>query len=173
MTPVFLGLGSNIARERNLALGLDALQALFGELVLSPVYDSPAVGFDGDPFLNLVVKVQTRLALGDMAGRLRELEFAFGRPRNAKRYSARQLDIDVLTYGDLVGTHEGIELPRDEILEQAFVLRPLAELAPDAIHPGCGKSYAQLWQAFDASGTGLSVVDFRWDARAVNASATR
>jgi len=162
MTPVFLGLGSNVERERNLFLGLEALQKMFGELTLSPVYDSVAVGFDGDPFLNLVVAVQTELELIEMAQRLRQIETDFGRPPNAQRYSARHLDIDVLTFGDAVGVYSGIVLPREEILEQAFVLRPLAELAPNALHPARRVSYAQLWESFEENAGQLTEVEFRW-----------
>lgn len=166
MTPVFLGLGSNIEPERNLPLGLDALQQLFGDLVLSPVYESVAVGFEGDPFLNLVVQLQTGLSLADMARQLRQIETDFGRPANAPRYSSRHLDIDVLTFGDLVGPHAGMVLPRDEVLTQAFVLRPLAELAPDAVHPEVGVRYAELWQRFDGATVDLARVDLEWHPHA-------
>jgi 2-amino-4-hydroxy-6-hydroxymethyldihydropteridine diphosphokinase len=165
VTRVFLGLGSNIERERYLVAGLDALQTLFGALELSPVYDSAAIGFDGQPFLNMVVAVETRLPLADMATRLRAIETEHGRPLNATRFSARQLDIDILTYGDLVGEHHGISLPRGEILENAFVLRPLAELAPAHRHPATGSSYAELWRAFRQDSQALKRVDFAWRGR--------
>ena len=123
MPRVYLGVGSNIERERYITAGLDALEVLFGTLALSPVYDSAAIGFQGQPFLNLVAGVDTELAVGDMAGRLRHIEYEHGRQPNATRFSARQLDIDILTYGDATGVIDGVELPRGEILENAFVLR--------------------------------------------------
>jgi 2-amino-4-hydroxy-6-hydroxymethyldihydropteridine diphosphokinase len=165
MAGVFLGVGSNIERERYIVAGLDALAGLFGELALSPVYDSAAVGFHGQPFLNLVVGIDTALSPGELAARLRHIELEHGRPLNATRFSARQLDIDILTYGQLTGTVEGVELPRPEILYNAFVLRPLAELAGEQVHPAVGKTYGQLWQAFDRDAQPLTRVDFQWRGR--------
>lgn len=168
MTPVFLGLGSNIERERYLQAGLDALQQLFGELALSSVYDSTAIGFNGQAFLNMVVGVETDLPLAEMAQQLRAIETAHGRPANATRYSSRQLDIDILTYGNRVGRHHGIELPRDEIVENAFVLRPLAELAPDVLHPQLRVSYAALWREYNQQSQRLQRVDFSWCGRQIS-----
>lgn len=167
MAQVFLGLGSNIERERYMSAGLDALHGLFGELALSPVYDSPAIGFQGQPFLNMVVAVDTGLSVAELAARLRHIEVEHGRPDNATRFSPRQLDIDILTYEDLVGNVDGVELPRGEILENAFVLRPLADLAPDAIHPVEMRTYAQLWADYDASSQPLERVPFTWRGRSI------
>ena len=167
MTRVYLGVGSNIERERYITAGLDALEGLFGPLALSPVYDSAAIGFEGQPFLNLVAGVDTALDVGDLARRLRHLEFEHGRPPNASRFSARQLDIDILTYGDASGLIEGVELPRGEILENAFVLCPLADLAPDDIHPVAGRTYRELWQDYDKSSQALVRVEFEWRGRMI------
>lgn len=168
MTRVYLSLGSNIERERYLVAGLDALSSLFGELSLSPVYDSPALGFDGQPFLNMVVALETTLPLRQLAARLRHIETEHGRPANAVRFSSRQLDIDILTYGDSTGLIDGVSVPRGEILENAFVLRPLAELAPQQRHPVLGRTYRELWQAFDQRSQPLARVDFSWRGRTVS-----
>jgi 2-amino-4-hydroxy-6-hydroxymethyldihydropteridine diphosphokinase len=167
MPRVYLGVGSNIERERYITAGLDALQDLFGELTLSPVYDSAAIGFDGQPFLNLVAGVDTDLGVGDMARRLRHIEFEHGRLPDASRFSARQLDIDILTYGDATGVVEGVELPRGEILENAFVLRPLADLAPDDCHPVEGRTYRELWRDYDQASQALARVEFSWRGRVI------
>jgi 2-amino-4-hydroxy-6-hydroxymethyldihydropteridine diphosphokinase len=135
---------------------------------LSSVYDSAAIGFDGQPFLNMAVAVDTDIALPDLAAHLRHIEVEYGRPANATRFSARQLDIDILTYGDQVGVTGGVELPRGEILYNAFVLCPLAELAPEAVHPVEGKSYSELWEAFDRASQSLRRVDFEWRGRAIS-----
>lgn len=177
MPRVYLGVGSNIERERYMVAGLDALYGLFGELELSSVYDSAAIGFDGQPFLNLVAGVDTRLELAELARTLRHIEVEHGRPEHALRFSARQLDIDILTYGDAVGTIAGVELPRGEILENAFVLCPLAELAPAAVHPEEGESYSALWGTFqrrlEAEPEGMQAqrlrkVDFQWRGRSIS-----
>jgi 2-amino-4-hydroxy-6-hydroxymethyldihydropteridine diphosphokinase len=167
MARVLLGVGSNIERERYITAGLDALQVLFGDLDLSSVYDSPAIGFEGQPFLNLVVAADTDLGVGELARQLRHIEVEHGRPANATRFSPRQLDIDILTYDDLVGVVEGVELPRGEILENAFVLCPLAELVPDGVHPVVGESYARLWLDYEKARQPLGKVDFVWRGRAV------
>ena len=168
MATVYLGLGSNIERERYLVAGLDALQGLFGELVLSSVYDSDAIGFDGQPFLNMAARATTDLSVGELHRTLRHIEFEHGRPANATRNSARQLDIDILTYDTLIGVIEGVELPRGEILENAFVLQPLAELAPEVMHPVEGKTFAALWQAYDRDSQGLVRTDFQWRGRFIS-----
>ena len=162
---VFLGIGSNIERERYITAGLDALHGLFHDLVLSSVYHSAAIGFSGQPFLNMVAQVDTELALAELAARLRHIEVEHGRTANATRFSARHLDIDILTYDDTVGTHSGVKLPRDEILENAFVLCPLAELAPDTLHPVVKRTYLSLWQVYDKASQPLSRVAFSWRGR--------
>ncbi|MBT4520880.1 MAG: 2-amino-4-hydroxy-6-hydroxymethyldihydropteridine diphosphokinase [Halieaceae bacterium] len=165
MAQVFLGVGSNIEREHYIGAGLDALQHLFGEFSHSSVYDSAAIGFDGQPFLNLVVGVETHLEIGELARQLRQVEFEHGRLENASRFSSRRLDIDVLTYDDRVGEEAGITLPRAEILQNAFVLQPLAELAPAHLHPVVGQSYGELWRGFDKSKQQLQRIEFCWRGR--------
>jgi 2-amino-4-hydroxy-6-hydroxymethyldihydropteridine diphosphokinase len=167
MATVFLGVGSNIERERYIVAGLDALQGLFGKLALSSVYDSVAIGFDGQPFLNLVVQAETNLGVGELAQQLRHIEVEHGRPAHATRFSPRQLDIDILTYDDQVGVIEGVELPRGEILENAFVLCPLAELVPQVLHPVVGQSYSELWKGYDHAGQSLVRIAFEWRGRSI------
>jgi 2-amino-4-hydroxy-6-hydroxymethyldihydropteridine diphosphokinase len=172
MAKLYLGLGSNIERERYICAGLDALERLFVHLELSPVYDSAAIGFDGQAFLNMVVGASTELPLADVAKQLRAIEYEHGRPQNATRFSARQLDIDILTYDNLVGTIDGVELPRAEIVQNAFVLQPLAELAPKVLHPEQGVSYETLWANYDQGSQQLRRVDFEWHGRPVGTAAT-
>ena len=169
MARVFLGIGSNIERERYIVAGLDAIQRLFGDFSHSSVYDGVAIGFDGQPFLNLVVGIQTDLEVAELARQLRAIELEHGRALNATRFSARQLDIDILTYDDRVGNIDGVQLPREEILENAFVLQPLAEMAPSQCHPVNGKAYAELWAEFDQASQQLKCVDFEWWGRVFHA----
>lgn len=163
-TPVFLSLGSNIDREHNIRSGLDRLADQFGQVQLSPVYESVAVGFDGAPFLNLVVRIETALPPGVLADLLHDIEAEHGRVRGDKKYASRTLDIDILTYGELTGEVDGMVLPRDEILKHAFVLQPLADLVPQERHPVLGETYRELLSRTDFSAQGLWQVPFRWPA---------
>ncbi|BFM13313.1 2-amino-4-hydroxy-6-hydroxymethyldihydropteridine diphosphokinase [Simiduia litorea] len=164
MTDIFLGLGSNTGKHKNLCAGLDALTEALGELTLSSVYESLPVGFDGRNFYNLVVAAKTELALADLSRLLKQIEDANGRLRDGPKFSPRTLDIDILTYGEAAGNFGDIELPRDEILFNAFVLKPLAEIAPDALLPGSKANYATLWQNYTSSQQ-LWPVSFIWQGR--------
>lgn len=155
---VYLGLGSNIDRHRHLARGLELLQKQLGHLEISPLFESEAVGFQGDPFFNLVVGIETDMPLDALISLLREIEAQNGRVRSAKKFSARTLDIDILTYANLTGLHHGIVLPRPEILKAAFVLYPLALLAPEQVLPGTTRSYQSLWEDFDKHSQQLTLL---------------
>lgn len=160
MPRVFVSIGSNLDRERHVRTAVAALDSRFANLRLSGVYETEAVGFDGDPFFNLVAGFETDLDLEALVGVLREIEVLTGRVRTEKRYGPRTMDIDVLTYGDTICEGEPAEVPRSEITRQAYVLHPLAEIAPDAMHPVLGESYASLDQRLGLSRAGMRRVDF-------------
>ncbi len=145
LTPILLGLGSNIERETHLIAGLEALSGFLRELHCSPVFESQAVGIKSGPFFNLVVAAQTDLPLIELDRRLKFIEADNG--RYAPERKGLPLDIDVLMYGEQVGNFDGLVLPRAEILKNAFVLWPLALLAPEQLHPGVNQSFAALWRA--------------------------
>ena len=166
-TPVLVGIGSNQNREACLQAALDALADWFGELALSPVYESQAVGFDGSPFLNMVAGFNTAMPLAELSRRFKQLEADHGRLRGSARFAAQTLDIDILTYGDQVGVFCGVELPRAEILVNAFVLKPLADVAGSRLHPQRGQSYQDLWQLHRA-GPPLHRVNFSWRDRVIS-----
>ena len=167
MLQIYLSLGSNIQPHKNICAALDALQETFGELDISSVYESEAVGFKGHNFLNLVVGINTDQSIADISKRLKQIEDSNGRDRSAPRFSARSLDIDILTVDDLVGHYEGVDLPRDEVLKNAFVLPPLAQIAQDKSHPVTGKSYGQHWQEFDKTSQKLWPIEFLWDKKSL------
>ena len=152
---VWVSIGSNIDREHNICASIAALREHFGRLKCSPVYETPAEGFAGDPFLNLVAGFATELAPEQLHEALRDIELAHGRVRGAEKFSSRTLDIDALTYGEQVTSDGGKALPRDEILKYAFVLKPLADVAGDERHPQLQRSYAELWRDFAGSRAGL------------------
>jgi 2-amino-4-hydroxy-6-hydroxymethyldihydropteridine diphosphokinase len=157
---VYISLGSNIDREANTRAGIQALRAQYGELVLSSVYESDAVGFEGSSFYNMVIALQTADDVHQVASDLRQIEDRHGRDRTGPRFSSRTLDLDLLLYDDRVIDEPGLQIPRDEILKRAFVLWPLAEVAPDLKHPQVGKTYAQLWLVFDKSQEQLKPIVF-------------
>jgi 2-amino-4-hydroxy-6-hydroxymethyldihydropteridine diphosphokinase len=125
------------------------------------LFESEAIGFDGSPFYNMVIGVSSPLSLEQVAKTLREIEYANGRSLNAKKFSPRTLDLDLLLYDQQV-TEQPVQLPRDEISKNAFVLWPLAEIAGELIDPVLKQSYRQLWQNFDKSSQQLRVKPHRW-----------
>ena len=150
MTRVWLSLGSNLEPQTNLRAALRELRARFGELIVSPAYRFPAVGFDGPDFLNLAVGIDTDLSAGMLNDWLHALEDRHGRKRDVPRFSSRTLDVDIVLFGDQVLKGPGnLEVPRSE-LKHAFVLKPLADIAPDVVHPVLGKTIGQLWREFPA-----------------------
>jgi 2-amino-4-hydroxy-6-hydroxymethyldihydropteridine diphosphokinase len=151
MVDVFLSLGSNVDREKHIPEVLAELDALFGPLTVSSVYESEAVGFVGDPFYNLAVKFRSDLPAGEIARRLREIEMAHGRAAESRKFEPRTLDIDLVFYGEEIVAEGRLRLPRDEAARFAFMLEPLAEIAPGFRHPVLGLSLARLWEGFDKS----------------------
>lgn len=149
MLEVFLGVGSNVDRERSIAAGLRALSEHFGALTVSSVYESDPVGFAGDPFFNLVVGFRTVAPVWELADQLAAIEREAGRTRGDEKFAARTLDLDLLLYGDAVLNHGSLRIPREDITRYAFVLEPLHELAPQRRHPVLGHTFAALWEAFD------------------------
>lgn len=148
MTRAWLSLGSNLEPEKNLHAALVELRARFGEIVASPAYRFPAVGFDGPDFINLVAGLDTDLSAGVLNEWLHALEDRHGRRRDVPRFSSRTLDVDIVLFGDRVVKGPGnLEIPRAE-LKYAFVLKPLADIAPNAMHPVSGKTIGELWREF-------------------------
>lgn len=146
MAKAWLSLGSNQQPEANLRAAANALRQRFGEVKFSPVYRTVAVGFDGPDFLNAAAELNTELQPEALDAWLHALEDAQGRRRDVARFSSRTLDIDLLLYDDRVLSGPGnLRLPRPELVEQAFVLRPMLDLAPQLRHPLLGKTLQQLW----------------------------
>ncbi len=163
MPRIYVSIGSNVERERNIRAAVRALRQGFGAVATSPVYESAAEGFDGEDFYNLVAAFDSRLSLEQVCARLTAIETAQGRIRSGPRFGPRTLDLDVLLYGDLVRHDDHFDIPRRDITAYAHVLRPLAELAPDLRHPETGDRLADLWRRFRGKNT-LRPVPFAWDA---------
>lgn len=154
MTEVFVGIGSNVEPEKHVRMAAQMLRAHFGDVRLSPVYRNPAMGFEGDDFLNLVATFDSDLGVPELKAALDEIELRCGRERGAARFSPRTLDLDLLLYGERVD--EAHKLPRKEILKYSFVLKPLAELAGGHRHPETGLTYREHWEKFAGEKAGLT-----------------
>lgn len=148
MSRVYVGIGSNINRELNIREAIRELKNKFGDLVISTVYESPAYGFKGDNFYNLVVGFDTGLSVEELIRTLHAIEYKFGRQHKQEHFTSRMLDLDLLLYNDLVRHDEECDLPRDDIEKYAFALCPLAEIAGDYQHPETGKRLADMWEEF-------------------------
>ena len=149
MPEVFVAAGSNIRPRAQLRGAIAALTAAWPELRVSRAYANAAAGFVGDDFINLVVAFETEEPLEQVLARLKEIEKASGREPGAAKWAARTLDLDLLLYGDLVGRFPGARLPRADLAERAYVLGPLAELAPHRKHSVLGETFGALWKRFD------------------------
>ncbi|QIZ77755.1 2-amino-4-hydroxy-6-hydroxymethyldihydropteridine diphosphokinase [Ferrimonas lipolytica] len=161
MTRIFISLGSNIDAHRHISNGLNDLTATLDNVVISTVYESEAVGFEGDNFLNLVAQADTNLPIAEVVALFKRIEQAHGRILGAKKFAPRTLDLDLLLYGD-VCVKEPVELPRAEIFHNAFVLLPLQELWPEGVIPGSSKNLQQLWQQYPQHSQKLWPIAFAW-----------
>jgi 2-amino-4-hydroxy-6-hydroxymethyldihydropteridine diphosphokinase len=143
MPEVYVGCGSNIEPESNLRWALEALGARVGPLARSTVYASPALGFAGPDFLNLVLGFESEAGPDAIEAILSELENGRGRGAG-DRDGSRSLDLDLLFYGASVDAAR--RLPRVDVLRYPFVLAPLAEIAPEFVHPVTGASMRAAWR---------------------------
>ncbi len=155
---VYIGIGSNIERDANVRATVQTLRKRFGGVILSSVYESRPIGFEGENFYNLVAAFDTDESPEAVVSILHNIERQLGRKRSTSRFAPRTIDLDLLLYGNLVRDDTALRVPRPEVTEYACVLRPLAELAPEARHPRNGETFATLWTRFDKTAQPLSPV---------------
>ena len=149
MPEVYVAAGSNVEPERNLALASRELCREFPDVRFSPWYRNQAVGFEGDDFINFVAGFTTDLPIEVVLPRLHAIETLCGRPRGAPRWAPRSMDLDMLLYGDLIRDEPKLKLPRPDLMKRAFMLGPLADLAPELVHPTLKATIGELWARFD------------------------
>jgi|SRR5690625_3285033 len=159
MARVFVGVGSNQDPERQLRLAVQALTDRFGRLRLSTVYASVAVGVIGPDFFNMALEFATAETPQVVAAALRAIEGRQNELHSASDLSGRAIDLDFLLYDEVVLDMPGLRLPREDIQRYAFVLRPLAELAPTLRHPLTGLCLADMWAAYPAHEQSLRMVE--------------
>lgn len=156
MAITYLALGTNLGdRLANLRAALDAFPPDIVVRARSRIYETPAWGYEEQPsFLNMVVEAETELAPADLLARLKDLERDLGRTPTF-RWGPRLIDIDILFYDAITLDSPDLTIPHPHLHERAFVLVPLSDVAPDLVHPGLGRSIAQLLGTLDTSGIRL------------------
>ena len=161
MARVYVSIGSNIEKEKNILSSIKVLRDHFGELDVSNVYETKAVGFEGDNFHNLVVGFDTDESPLKISQVLKQIESDQGRTRAKEKFESRTLDLDQILYGDLVMQMEGVNVPHPDVMRYNFVLKPLAELAGDVLHPEEEKTINELWEAFEEK-EGMNIVQYEF-----------
>jgi 2-amino-4-hydroxy-6-hydroxymethyldihydropteridine diphosphokinase len=154
----YVAAGSNVRPRESLRQALAMLAAEFPGLRASRAFSNTAVGFEGDDFVNLVVAFDAPRSTESLLETLKAVERACGREPGAPKWGPRTLDLDLLLHGDRTGRVAGKTLPHPDLLTRAWVLGPLAELAPDVRHPVAGESIAALWRRFDRDAHPLTPV---------------
>jgi len=150
---VYLGIGSNLGdRAENIRKALASLDKTDGITVktVSSCYETEPVGpvTDQDDFYNIAMEIETTLGPGELLARVNWVEQRLGRVRE-ERWGPRTIDIDILLWEDMVVDEGGLTIPHPEMERRAFVLTPLAEIAPKAVHPTAGESIAELASQLD------------------------
>lgn len=156
---VYVAAGSNIDPVANLNKALGLLRRGYTDVVASPAYANVAVGFTGADFVNLAVGFTTTVSLADLLIDLHAIETACGRGRLDEKWAPRSMDLDVLLYGDLVGEFPGAVVPRPDLVKRAYMLRPLADIAPSVVHPALGRTMGEIWARFDRSAHPMQRID--------------
>lgn len=156
---VFVAGGSNVDPLANTRRAMLEMTRSWPDVRFSAVYRNRAVGFEGADFVNWVASLSTDWPLERLLQRLHEIEALCGRARNAPKWAPRGMDLDVLLYGDLISSTPSRRLPRPDLLKRAYMLGPLAEIAPEVVHPTLGQTIGELWQQFDRAAHPLQRVE--------------
>ncbi len=146
MITAYIGVGTNLDRERHALVAYHELQQLGEDLLVSPIYECEPIGFSSQNFYNFVIALRTALSLEELSYQLREIEFKWGRKENAQKYQDRTLDLDIVLFGECV-SEQRPELPRRDIYKYPFVTKPLYDLKPHLVIPGDGRTIADIWHA--------------------------
>ena len=166
MPKIYIGVGSNIDKQVHIPQVINELTEKFGRIEVSPIYETPAEGFSGENFFNLVIAVESEISAHEMRQYLRQLEAQHGRVRNSKnQFISRTLDLDQLLYGSSQINQDGVHVPSSDITNYAFVLKPLVDIAADMTHPILRLTFAQLWDRFDKQAINMKQVQIDANAK--------
>jgi 2-amino-4-hydroxy-6-hydroxymethyldihydropteridine diphosphokinase len=151
MSEAFVAVGSNVNPESHLRRAACALHERFSEVRFSGCYRNPAFGFEGADFLNAVAGFDTTLPVETLLRELRAIENECGRTPADPKWGPRAIDLDLLLFGQFVGQGPGYTLPRPDLTRRAYMLGPLAELAPAYPYPPAGPTVGELWDRLRAA----------------------
>lgn len=159
-----VALGSNIDPQQHLSRAARALRQRFTTLRFSACYRNPAFGFEGPDFINAVAAFSSSLPLEALLASLREIEQESGRGPADLKWGPRAIDLDLLLYGEMVGSGPGYTLPRPDLTRRVYMLGPLAELVPQRRLPPAGPTLAELWERYPREGHRLERVELDLNA---------
>jgi len=164
MSDVYVAAGSNVDPERHLRIAAKEIARVFPGARFSGAYRNAAVGFEGEDVINFVVGFSTELPVEAVVAELQRIEGLCGRTRDAPKWAPRSMDLDILVFGDRVCDLPGLVLPRPDLLKRPYMLGPMAELAPDFLHPTRLSTMAQLWENFDRAAHSMVRVEIGLDS---------
>lgn len=165
MADVYVAVGGNVEPFQYIDRALGLLEDAFGALNISPAYRNGAVGFEGEDFVNLVVGFATSLSPAQVRERLQSIEAQCDRPPSAPKWAPRTMDLDILLYGERVGDKPGLRLPRPDLVRRAYMLKPMADIAPDLMHPTLNKTMRELWAQLDDGAHAMEAITIPRSAR--------
>jgi 2-amino-4-hydroxy-6-hydroxymethyldihydropteridine diphosphokinase len=164
MSEAFVALGSSIDPQLHLSQAARALKRRFADTRFSACYRNPAFGFEGPDFINAVAAFSTALTIASLLASLREIEAESGRASSDPKWGARAIDLDLLLYGETVGSGPGYRLPRPDLTQRVYMLGPLAELAPERRITPLGPTVAELWARYPRAQYRLEPVELDLNA---------
>lgn len=142
MARIYIAAGSNIEPEERMRRAAQELRTRFAGIRFSPCYPNRAFGFEGADFINAVACLESALEPADFIAQLESVEQLCGRSRENPKWAPRAMDLDLLLYGSMIRTTDRYRVPRPDLLRRIYMLQPLADLAPELIHPESGQSMA-------------------------------